>query len=146
METAKSDESANRSEEAELVQMFDSDTPNQLTAKRKRRQRKKRQYRNSKGAEKGRMSRQADRKGRGARVRREARRNQSDDPEEPEEPQVELEGECSESSSTSAGSTVQAENRIDWDRSVRPNRCVDRCATRSRSGAETARPLEGYST
>ena len=102
METAYSDESENRSEEAESVQMFDSDTPDQPTAKRRRRQQEKRQHRNSKGAVKGRVIRQADRKGRsarsrtgrGARARSEARRNWSREPEDPEEPQVELEGEC----------------------------------------------------
>ena len=101
LETANSDESKNRSEEADSVRMFYSETPNQLMAKRKKGQHKRRQHRHSKGVEKG-MSRQADRKGRGARnqtgrgvrFRREARRNQSDDPEEREEPQVELEGEC----------------------------------------------------
>ena len=102
LETANSDVSENRSEEAESVRMFDSDTRNQLRAKRKRRQRKTRQHRDNKGAEKGRTSRQADRKGRsarnrtgrGARARREARRSRSVDPAEQMEPQVELEGEC----------------------------------------------------
>mgnify|MGYP000364908137 CR=1 FL=1 len=61
--TANSDERENRSEEAESVRMFDSDTLNQLRPKRKRRQQKKRQHRNSKGAVKGRVSRQADWKG-----------------------------------------------------------------------------------
>ena len=56
---------------------------------------------------------------------------------------------CWETRSTLARSVVQAENRIGWNRSVRTNRCVNRCtkwcATRSRSGAETTRPLERYS-
>ena len=38
LETANSDESENRSEDVESVRMFDSDTLNQLRAKRKRRQ------------------------------------------------------------------------------------------------------------
>ena len=41
LETANSDESENRSEEAESVQMFDSDTLNQPRPKRKRRQQDK---------------------------------------------------------------------------------------------------------
>ena len=94
LETTNSDESENRSEKADSVQMFDSETLNQLKAKRKKRQQKRRQHYDSKGAEKGCTSRQANRKGRGARARREARRNRSDDPEEREEPYVELEGEC----------------------------------------------------
>ena len=100
LERANSDERENRSEEAESVRMFDSDTLNQPRAKRKRRQQKKRQHRDNKGAEKGHVSRQADQKGqsvrtqtgRGARRRRGARRNRSGDPEDHEEPQVELEG------------------------------------------------------
>ena len=55
--------SENRSEEAESFRKFDSDTPNQLKAMRRKRQRKTHQHRDNKGAEKGRMSRQADRKG-----------------------------------------------------------------------------------
>ena len=106
LETANSDESSdeseNRSEVTELVRMFDSDTLNQLRAKRKRRQQEKRQHRDNKGAVKGRGSRQADRKGRsarsrtgrGARARRGARRSRSVGPAEQAEPQVELEGEC----------------------------------------------------
>jgi hypothetical protein len=102
LETANSDESENRSEVAESVQMFDSDTLNQPRPKRRRRLQEKRQHRNGRGAAEGRASRQADRKGRsarnrtgrGARTRREARRNRSRVPEDPEEPQVELEGEC----------------------------------------------------
>ena len=102
LETANSDESENRSEEAESVRMCDSDMLNQPRPKRKRRQQEKRQHRDSRRADKGRVSRQADRKGRsarnrtgrGARTRREARRNRSREPENPEEPQVELEGEC----------------------------------------------------
>ena len=38
LETDNSDKSQNRSEEAELVQMFDSDTLNQPRPKRKKRQ------------------------------------------------------------------------------------------------------------
>ena len=38
LETTNSDESKNRSEEAESVRMFDSDTLNQLRPKRKRKQ------------------------------------------------------------------------------------------------------------
>ena len=102
LETTHSDESRNRSEAADLVRMFDSETPNQLKAKRKKGKQKRRQYRDNNEDGKGRISRQADRKGRGARNRtsrgarakREARRNRSDDLEEREEPQVELEGEC----------------------------------------------------
>ena len=102
LETANSDESENRSEGAESVRMFDSDTLNQPRPKRKRRLQEKRQHRNGRRAAEGRASRQADRKGRsarnrtgrGARARREARRNRSREPEDPEEPQVELEGEC----------------------------------------------------
>ena len=102
LETANLDMSENRSEGAESVRMFDSDSLNQPRSKRKRRQQEKRQHRNSRRADRGRVSRQADRKGRsarnrtgrGARARREARRNRSREPEDPEEPQVELEGEC----------------------------------------------------
>ena len=83
----------NRSEEAESVRMFDSDTLNQPRPKRKRRQQEKCQHRDSRRADKGRVSRQADRKGRsarsrigkGARARRGARRNRSGNPEDPEE-------------------------------------------------------------
>ena len=89
LETANSDESENRSEVADSVQMFDSDTLNQPRPKQKKRQQEKRQHRNSKRVEEGRGSRQADQKGRRARSRTSrgvrARR---------EEPQVELEGEC----------------------------------------------------
>ena len=60
LETANSDDSENRSEKAELVRMFDSNTLNQPRAKPKRRQQEKRQHRNNKRAEKGRVSRQAD--------------------------------------------------------------------------------------
>ena len=49
LETTNSDESEDRSEVAESVQMFDSDTLNQPRPKRKRRQQKKRQYRDIKG-------------------------------------------------------------------------------------------------
>ena len=102
LETANSDKSRDESETVDLVQMFDSETSNQLKSKRMKGQQKRRQHRDSKGVGKGRTSRQAHRKGRGARnrtgrgarARREARRNRSDDPEEPKEPQVELEGEC----------------------------------------------------
>ena len=102
LETGKSDESENRSEVAESVWMFDSDTLNQPRPMRKRRQQEKRQHRNSKRAGKGSVRRQADRKGRSARsrigraarARREARRNRSREAEDLEEPQVELEGEC----------------------------------------------------
>ena len=102
LETANSDKSEDESNTANSVRMFDSETPNQLKAKRKKGQQKRHQHRDSKEAGKGRTSRQADRKDRvtwnrtcrGARARRDARRNRSDDPEEREEPQVELEGEC----------------------------------------------------
>ena len=63
LETANSDESKDQSEVAESVQMFDSDTLNQLRPKWKRRQQEKRQHRNSRRADKGRVSRQADWKG-----------------------------------------------------------------------------------
>ena len=65
LETVNSNESGNRSEEANSVLMFDSETANQLKAKRKKMQQNKRQH--SKGVEKGRTSRQADRKGQGVR-------------------------------------------------------------------------------
>ena len=45
LETANSDESENRSERAESVQMFDSDMLNQPRPKRKRREQEKRQHR-----------------------------------------------------------------------------------------------------
>ena len=101
-ETANSDKSEHESETVDSVQMFDSETPNQLKAKRKEGQQKRRQHREIKGDGIGRPSRQGDRKGRnaqnrtgrGARARREARRNRSKEPEEREDPQVELEGEC----------------------------------------------------
>ena len=51
LEIANLDESKNRSEEAESVRMFDSDTPDQPRAKRRRRQQEKRQHRDNKGAE-----------------------------------------------------------------------------------------------
>ena len=100
LETANSDKSGDKSEIADSVQMFDSETLNQLKAKRKEAHHKKHQHRNRKGTEKGRTSRQADGKGRGARhqtgrgvrARREARRNQSVESGEREEPQAELEG------------------------------------------------------
>ena len=139
LETTNSDESGNRSEVAESVRMtFDSDMLDQPRAKGRRRLWEKRQHHNNKGAMKGLLSRQADWKGRvsrqdnqkgrsarsqicrGVRARRGARRNQSGNPEDPEEPQVELKGECRETSSTMAGSAKQAEDRISWDRSVRP--------------------------
>ena len=96
LETTNSDKSGDESETA------DSETPNQLKAKRKEGQQKRPQHHDSKGAGKGRRSRQADQKDRGAwnrtsrgtRARREARRNQSEEPRKREEPQVELEGEC----------------------------------------------------
>ena len=69
LETANSDESKNRTEGAESVRMFDSDTLNQPRPKRKRRQQEKRQHRNNRRADKGRVSRQADQKGRSARSR-----------------------------------------------------------------------------
>ena len=69
LETANSDESENRSEGADSVRMFDSDTLNQPRPKRKRRQQEKRQHRDSRRADKGRESRQADRQGRSARNR-----------------------------------------------------------------------------
>ena len=82
---------ANRSEKAKTedesetvdsVWMFDSETPNQLKAKRKKAQQKRRQHCDSKGAGKGCTCREADRTGRGARAMREARRNQSEESEE----------------------------------------------------------------
>ena len=69
LETANSDESENRSQVAESVRMFDSDTLNQSRAKQKRRKQEKRQHCNSKGVVKGPVSRQADRKGRSTRSR-----------------------------------------------------------------------------
>ena len=60
METTNSDESEKRSEVAESVRMFGSDTPDQPRAKRRRRQQEKCQHRTSKGVVKGRVSRQAD--------------------------------------------------------------------------------------
>ena len=69
LEIANSDESKNRSEEAESVRMFDSDTLNQPRPKRKRRQQEKCQHHDSRRAGKGHVSRQADRKGRTARSR-----------------------------------------------------------------------------
>ena len=66
LETVNSEESENRSEVPESVQMFDLDTLNQPRPKRKRRQHEKSQHRNNRRAEKGRGSRQADRKGRSA--------------------------------------------------------------------------------
>ena len=63
LEIANSNESGNRSEAANSVRMFDSGTPNQLKAKRKKGQQKRHQHRDNKGAEKGRTSRQADQKG-----------------------------------------------------------------------------------
>ena len=69
LETANSDESKNRSEEAESVGMFDLDTLNQPRTKRKRRQQEKRQHRNNRRAEKGHVSRQTDQKGQSARSR-----------------------------------------------------------------------------
>ena len=69
LETANSDESENRSEGADSVRMFDSDTLNQPRPKRKRKQQEKRQHRDSRRADKARASRQADRKGRSARNR-----------------------------------------------------------------------------
>ena len=67
LETANSNKSENRSEEAESVRMFDSDTLNQPRPKRKRRQQEKRQHRDNRRAGKGHVSKQADRKGRSAR-------------------------------------------------------------------------------
>ena len=100
LETANLDESENRSEQAESVRMFDSDTLSQPRPKRKRRQQEKRQHRNNRRAGKGRVSRQADRKGRsarsrtgrGARARRGARRNRNREPEDPLK--LSFEGEC----------------------------------------------------
>ena len=96
LETANSDKNGNESEIAESVRMFDSETLNQLEAKRKRRQ-----HRDSKGVGKGHTSSQTDRKGRGARnrtgqgvrARHEARRSQSEEPEEQAEPHVEFDEE-----------------------------------------------------
>ena len=67
LETTSSDESEKRSEEVDSVQMFDSEMPNQLKAKRKKGQQKRHQHRDNKEAGKGRTSRQADQKGRGVR-------------------------------------------------------------------------------
>ena len=69
LETTNLDESENRSEEADSVQMFDLETPNQLKAKWKKGQHKRRQHCDNKGAGKGHTSRQVDRKGQGARNR-----------------------------------------------------------------------------
>ena len=74
LETTNSDNSGDKSETSDSVQMFDSETPNELT---------RRQHRENKGLGKGGTSREANQKGRGAwyrtgrgaRVRREARRN-----------------------------------------------------------------------
>ena len=63
LEKTNSDEGENRSEEAESVWMFDSDTLNQPRPKRKRRQQEKHQHRNTRRADKGCVSRQANRKG-----------------------------------------------------------------------------------
>ena len=53
METTNSHKSEEESETvADLVRMFDSETPNQLKAKRKKGQQKRRQHRDSKGARK----------------------------------------------------------------------------------------------
>ena len=60
LQTTNLDESENRSEEADSVQMFDLETPNQLKAKWRKGRWKRYQYRDNKVAEKGRMSRQAD--------------------------------------------------------------------------------------
>ena len=78
LETANSSKSEDKLETADSVRMFDSETPNQLKAKRK----EGRHHWDKKGAGKGLTSRQADGKGRGvwnrmgqgARERREARR------------------------------------------------------------------------
>ena len=56
-ETTNSDESENRSEVAESVWMFHSETLNQPRPKWKRRQQEKRQHRNSGRADKGRVRR-----------------------------------------------------------------------------------------
>ena len=109
METTNLVEREIESEEFDSIEMFQSDTPNQLMAMRKKGQQRMHQHRNNGRAKKGRMSRQADRKGqstrnrtsRGARARCKARRSLSIDPAEHVEPQVELEGACSETSSTS---------------------------------------------
>ena len=53
LETANSDEREKRSEEADSVRVFGSETPNQLKAKRKKGQQKRRKYRDN-------TSRQAD--------------------------------------------------------------------------------------
>ena len=63
LETTNSEESGIESETPDSVGMFDSETLNQLKAKRRKGQRKRRQHRDSKGAEKGRTSKQAARKG-----------------------------------------------------------------------------------
>ena len=53
LETANSDKSGDESKTTDSVRMFDSETPNQLKAKRKKGQQKKRQHRDNKGARKG---------------------------------------------------------------------------------------------
>ena len=63
LETANSNENENRSEVAESVRMFDSDTLNQPRPKQKRSQQEKRQHCNNRRAEKGHVSRQGDQNG-----------------------------------------------------------------------------------
>ena len=67
METTISGQSGNKSYTVDSVRMFDSETPIQLEANRKKEQRKRGQHRNNKGAEKSHTREQANRKGRGVR-------------------------------------------------------------------------------
>ena len=60
LETTNSDKSRDKLEIVDSVWMFDSETPNQLRAKRKKGQQKRRQHRDNKEAGKGRTSIQAD--------------------------------------------------------------------------------------
>ena len=63
LETINSDVSGNESVVTDSIEMFDSDMPNRLRAKRRKEQRKRRQHCHNKGGEKGHMSKQSDRKG-----------------------------------------------------------------------------------
>ena len=69
LETTNSVEREIESDMFDSIGMFDSDTPNQLRAKRRKGQRRTRQHHNNERAVKGRVSRQADRKGRSTRNR-----------------------------------------------------------------------------
>ena len=90
LETANSVKSEIESDLFDSIEMFHSDTPNRLMAKRRKGQRGTHQRHGNKRAKKGQQSRQPDqngrstrnRTGRGARARREARRNRSIDPVE----------------------------------------------------------------